>query len=1026
MITRELFWNLNASAITLFYVIGISAILVFVAGCLRHISKYRRGRPLLDKPDYWQGLRNLVKDLATHRTLRRRDRWAGIAHGGIFFGFLGGAIGTAIITLEYDILYPAFGLRFWNGDFYLIFSLILDLGGAAILFGVLFMMWRRAALKLMKLDYLRSYCGELDLRPSAKAWKREDWFFMIFLLAVVVSGFTEEAVRLYVDQPEWAHWSPVGWLLAQILDSMELSVETATSIRSVNWWLHGVAGLGFTAAIPWYKAKHIISSTGSLLVRDSRALSRLPMEEGDGQLGVNSIDQFNWKELLHLDACTKCGRCHEVCPARTIGSPLSPRDLILDLREHNDACQTRPDRLVSLTQGVINPETIWACRTCGACKEICPVGIEHPTLIVKMRRHLVEQGETDPMIQSVLETISNTGNSFGESARKRGHWTRELEFPIKDIRKQAADVLWFVGDYASYDPRNQKVSQTVARLLRAAKMDFGLLYEDEKTAGNDVRRIGEEGLFESLVEHNSDAMSGVKFSSILTTDPHSFNTLKNEYPQFQETAPVEHYSAVLRDLLASGRLKVVKRLGRKVTFHDPCHLGRLNGEYDAPRAVLRAIGCEIIEMPRNRDNSFCCGAGGGRIWLPDTPGKEKPSENRINEAATLDIDVFVTCCPKDLTMFEDARKTAGHEDHFEVADLAELVAEAVALDSLDLGAVPEVIERLTDAIATKVADALVDKIAESISARLEGMELATSPQALPPSEEKNPRQSVKADGVSVAWQAVPLQALKIPDYERPEKPGVRILVAIKHVGKLGEEFEISPDNLSVPDEYKDFLLNEFDDNALEQALLMAEAIDGAEVVAVTIGPEEAEVTLRKVMAKGADRGIRIWNENLEGADSMTLARILAGVSEQENPDLILTGVQSGDIANSATGTALAGILGLPHSAVIVGTEWDGSDRMTVTRELEGGLQEVFEMSAKSVLTVQVGANTPRFASMRMIKQAKKKPLIVIEEVEVPKTSTGMQVRRVYVPPQTRAQMIEGSADEVATKIGQIIRANSGA
>lgn len=207
---------------------------------------------------------------------------------------------------------------------------------------------------------------------------------------------------------------------------------------------------------------------------------------------------------------------------------------------------------------------------------------------------------------------------------------------MKDIREAAADSLWFVGDYASFDPRNQKVSRAFASLMKFSGVDYALLHEGERNSGNDVRRVGEEGLYETLAEENLEAMTGVKdFSRIITTDPHSYNTIKNEYPEFGKTPPIEHYSSVLIEMLKSGKLKVTKPLNKKVTFHDPCHLGRLNGGYDAPREVLEAIGCTIIEMPRNRDNSFCCGAGGGRIWMPDPPGIEKPSENRMHEPRHL-------------------------------------------------------------------------------------------------------------------------------------------------------------------------------------------------------------------------------------------------------------------------------------------------------------------------------------------------------------------------------------------------------
>ncbi len=1055
METRELFWSLSHNAVLVFYAIGFSAIALFLYGIWRHYAKYRRGVSHASVGELAVGIKRMIGDLLTHRTLKRRDKYAGYAHMGIFFGFLIAAIGTAIITLEYDILYPLFGIRFWNGDFYLVFSLILDLGHLALTAGILMMMWRRAALKLPKLNYLRAYRGETELRAPAKSWRVEDWIFLSVLLVIELQGFTQEAVRLLMDQPEWAIWSPVGLALAKIFAGLGMTEATAAAIRSANWWMHGALALAFTAAIPWYKAKHIIAVLGSLATRVEKPLARLPREAEDKETaGVACISDFSWKDMLNFDACTKCGRCHEACPARNAGFPLSPRDLILDLRTYNDKAQGKAEDGVALIGDIIDPETLWACRSCGACQEICPVGIEHPPMIVQMRRQLVDRGDMDPLLQGTLDTIASTGNSFGENARKRSAWTRELEFDVKDIREEAAESLWFVGDYASFDPRNQKVSRAFASLMKASGVDFGLLHEGERNSGNDVRRVGEEGLYETLVEENLETLTGVRdFARIITTDPHSYNTIRNEYPEFGETPPIEHYSSVLAEMLKSGKLKVTKPLNKRVTFHDPCHLGRLNGGYDAPREVLEAIGCTIVEMPRNRDNSFCCGAGGGRIWIPDPPGIEKPSENRMHEASALGgIDVFVTCCPKDLTMFEDARKTSGHESEFVVADIAELVAEAVELESLALKDLPSIADRLTDAIATRIAEVVATRLDEVLSAKMAALPavppqpqpLAAPEAAAPVAEAPAPEPEIEEPPAPVeepapaepAAEALP--ALSIMDwdnltpvmpadlagYNAPTKEGLRILVTVKHAASLGDEYEFTSDGLDIRGEYLEHDLNEWDDAALEQALLLIEAIGGGEVVAVSIGPEAAEKSLRKVLAKGADRAVRIWDERLSNADPVTIARAVAGVARAEEPDLILSGTQSSDHAHGSTGTALARILGVPHGSVIASVEWDGKSDMTLTRELEGGTRHVLTMPAPAVLAIQTGTNTPRYATMRMIKQAKKKPLEVLDGASLI-DGGGYRVRKMYTPVQEKAQMLEGTAEEVAEQIATIIRDKKG-
>jgi electron transfer flavoprotein alpha/beta subunit len=456
-------------------------------------------------------------------------------------------------------------------------------------------------------------------------------------------------------------------------------------------------------------------------------------------------------------------------------------------------------------------------------------------------------------------------------------------------------------------------------------------------------------------------------------------------------------------------------------------LGRLNGNYDEPRRVLELIGCELVEMPRNRDNSFCCGAGGGRIWMPDPPGVEKPAENRMHEAAALGaIDFFVVCCPKDMTMFEDARKTSGHEGDFEVKDLAELVAEAIELKSIDLRQLPSLVERITDVAAKQVAEIAAERIAETVAEKVM-QRLAESPELARQLAQAQPLAEESVQPVAAATAASgPVTAAELPAYEIPPKEGPRILVAVKHVGELGDEFSIAEDGISIAAEHFEYALNEWDDAALEEALLLTEKIGGGEVVAVTIGPEEAEDTLRKVLAKGAHRAVRVWDDSLAAADPVTVARALAGVALQEDADLILAGVQSSDLAQGATGTALARILGLPHAAVVLETEWDGGAKLTATRELEGGVRHRFELPAPALLTMQTGGNRPRYATMRMIKQAKQKTIAVLDGAAVGLDQAGAHLRRLSEPVKSgQAEMLEGGAAEVAKAIADIIRKKRG-
>jgi Fe-S oxidoreductase len=692
-LTRILFQDFPSWEVTFFYLVGFAAIACFFYGVYREVRKYLRGMPdarvIWDFPHIKQGL----LAIATHRTVVRRDPYAGIAHRAIFYGFGVLFIGTSIITLEYDITHRLFGYQYWYGDFYLWFKLAMNIAGVSLLGGLLYMMVRRGWLKPPKLDYARP-----DRTPDAPDYDRskyriEDWLFLWILVIIGVSGFVLSGARMIwlADRPEvWdiRWWSPVGAVFANSLKVLGLNADGAAILRQIVWWSHGALALALIALIPYTKAKHIFTAIVSLVVRDALPAQRLPkVPEGQEQIGYRFLTDMSWKQLLHLDACTKCGRCHEACPARTTGGPLSPRDVILSLRElANSALEYSviPDQsklaLHGSGVGQVSSETLWACRTCMACVEICPVAVEHVPIIVQMRRALVEEGDMDPLLQKTLQTIHKSGNSFGESRRKRGGWTKGLPFPVKDARKEPVDVLWFVGDYASFDPRNQKVSQAFARILHEAGIDFGILYDGESNAGNDIRRVGEEGLYEHLAESNISAMQEADFNRVVTTDPHSFNTIKNEYPDFGGQFEIEHYTSFVKKLIDEGRLTVKQQLGLRVTFHDPCHLGRFNKGYDAPRKLLEAIGCELVEMKRCKDNSFCCGAGGGRIWVPDPVGSEKPAQNRMREAATIEgLEVYVVSCPKDLTMFEDALKTTGYEGKFVVRELLEMLEEALEI-----------------------------------------------------------------------------------------------------------------------------------------------------------------------------------------------------------------------------------------------------------------------------------------------------------------------------------------------------------
>jgi Fe-S oxidoreductase len=701
--TREVFWGFQPALEVLWYLLAGLSVLVFAYGVARPIAKYRHahGGGWPPRSELPRRFRDALRIVLSHVSIRRRDAYAGWAHRGIFYGFVVLFIGTVILGINTDFTEPVFGWRFFEGNFYLGYSVALDVLGLALLTGVVLMMVRRGIIRPSKLDYARPD-RESDERTG---YRIGDWVFIGVLLALAVSGYVLEGTRIAMDQPGYNEFSPAGWVAAQGFDAIGASDGALGAVRHTLWWSHGLLALAFVAAIPYTKASHMLASFGSLVVRDPQAGKRLrpiPPELAAEPAGYGALEDFSNVHLLHLDACTKCGKCHEACPALATGRPLSPRDVVLELREQSNAAMAAVgiggvlgvlvkgqqagnggfSRPVVRDDGV-RADTVWSCMQCNACVEACPVGIEQAPIINQLRRRLVEEGEMPANLQATLQTIHKSGNSFGERSRRRGRWTEGLDFEVTDARQERVDVLWFVGDYASFDPRSQNVTRALARLFHSADLDFGILYDGERNSGNDVRRAGEEGLFEALAEQNIATLEGCDFDRIVTSDPHSLNTLRNEYPELisgglRGSWNVGHHTSLLLELIESGRLSVRGRLDYSVTYHDPCYLGRHNGGYEAPRKILEALGCTVVEMPRNRDNSFCCGAGGGRIWIPDEPGVERPSESRIREAVSLgELDYFVVSCPKDVTMYEDAIKTSGNAERIALRELTELIEEAL-------------------------------------------------------------------------------------------------------------------------------------------------------------------------------------------------------------------------------------------------------------------------------------------------------------------------------------------------------------
>ena len=636
----------------------ILGLLVLLAGSVFVFRFYRVLAPVLRAPAVQrfdqpaQRAAFVAAEVGLHRRLLRKT-WSGVLHLFVFTGFI--VLFTAIVQSFGSGLIAGFSLAPIGGNTWI--ALLQDIFAVLILTGVAMAAWQRAVMKPARF-------------VGSKA--SDAWIIYALVIAVAGSMLLEFAFHI-VASGVWSGWRPVSGAIAQAFASGGVTPSQATTAQHAFYWAHIAAVLAFLMYIPGSKHRHIFTAIPNIYLRNHGPKGQLPPAGADAP-GVSDIDQFNWKHKLDLISCTECGRCQEACPANAAGMPLSPKKVIMDLRDHMFDREAGRCHDTSLIGGVIAPETLWACTSCRACLDVCPVHIEPMTKIIEMRRSLVEDGAVEPMLQDALASLQRNGNSMGKPGRQRAKWTKDLSFKIKDARSEPVDILWFVGDYASFDPRVQRITVKVAETLNAAGVDFGILYDAEQNSGNDVRRVGEEGVFEMLAKHNIDTIDACDFKRIMTTDPHSLNALRQEYKLFGRDYDVVHYTQLLLELIEAGALTVDAGDATTVTYHDPCYLGRYNGGFDAPREIIRRAGHHLHEMGRCRENSFCCGAGGGRIWMDDSMAVERPSENRIKEALALgDVKMFVVACPKDTVMYSSAVQNLGATGQIEVRDIIDLV-----------------------------------------------------------------------------------------------------------------------------------------------------------------------------------------------------------------------------------------------------------------------------------------------------------------------------------------------------------------
>jgi Fe-S oxidoreductase len=526
----------------------------------------------------------------------------------------------------------------------------------------------------------------------------EAYLILIFIGCIMIGGKLYDGGRMIYDaanpdvRAEMA-WQPFSHLVGLALNGLG-GAGTAKFASNFGWWLHNCVILVFLNLLPLSKHFHIITSLPNVLflkTEPTGALSKQDLENAT-TFGTSYINQFTWKQVLDMYSCTQCGRCSSHCPATISGKELAPRQLLLNLRdylyEHESEVLAMPatggDGAEAVNVGenivgerLIHDEVLWACTTCRACEEACPVMIEYVDKIVDMRRHLVqEESRFPPELTRTFKGMETQSNPWGVDAMQRDAWAEGLGIPLM-ADKPDAEYLYYVGCAGSFDDRAKRTTQAVAKILMQAKVDFAILGKEELCNGETARRIGNEYLFQTMAQMCTEVLNGYKVRKILTNCPHCFNTLKNEFPQFGGNYEVIHATELVNQLIAQGKIGFTRNGTKTVTYHDSCYLGRYNEVYDAPRDILQRIpGVTLKEPERNRKFGMCCGAGGGRMWMEEEPDK-RVNIRRVEQLLETNPDTVAVACPYCMTMVDDGIKAKGMEEQVQALDVMELVAESM-------------------------------------------------------------------------------------------------------------------------------------------------------------------------------------------------------------------------------------------------------------------------------------------------------------------------------------------------------------
>lgn len=603
-----------------------------------------------------------------------RDPVAGLMHAMIFWGFL--VLITAVTEAFIQGFYSGFSLGILGPISQIIFA-SQDVFGALVILSVVYALFRRYVLHPKRLQ------GDGHTNADAT-------FILCMIMGVMITMFGVNATKDFVH-PEYA-----AYYQAHFLANMIAPVFSSAPVMYYNifWWAHIAIILTFMNYLPYSKHFHIVTSLPNVYLSkigpQTLDTEEINFENENVFLGAGDIEQLTWKEMFDGYACTECGRCTAVCPANLTGKPLSPRKIIMNIRERTGEkaplvvnkievpAEIENKKLVS--KYYITDEELWACTSCMACVQECPVNIEHVNPIVDMRRFLVQSESRFPdELMTVFGNMENNGAPWAYPQSDRLRWTEGLEAAVPvAAEKQEFDVLYWVGCAGSFDARYQNVSRSVATLLDKAKVNYAVLGTEEKCNGDSARRLGNEFLAQTMIKENVETMKKYKFSKILVSCPHCLQTIGNEYKEFGGDYEVVHHSEFIGDLISQNKIEIdeTKKLDKKVTYHDSCYLGRYNDIYEEPRDLIKKVNTgDMVEMKRNKDRGLCCGAGGGRMWMEEKIGK-KVNIERTEEALETNPDVISTACPFCMTMLTDGVKEKGKAEEVKVKDFAELVLES--------------------------------------------------------------------------------------------------------------------------------------------------------------------------------------------------------------------------------------------------------------------------------------------------------------------------------------------------------------